>query len=149
MFVAPLPERKFMASNPKFIEERRHDLERFLNRIEEIPCFHAAKALLIFLTCPESTFSSKCKSVEGELDIATAEKLRKFNKKCNTIKLPTDLDFEIQRHKNEFSVRKTELEEILNRSLALLRLHEKSQNAIIALNSSLETLMESRRGFAP
>jgi len=48
------------------IEERRQDLERFLNRIEETKAFSESNAFLMFLSRPETTLSEGRKEVEEQ-----------------------------------------------------------------------------------
>ena len=150
MFVPPLPERKFLSATPNknhSLEERRTDLQRFLNRLEDVDCFHAALPFLVFLTCPESTFLAKTKKLDKEMEPASADKLRQFNKECDSIKLPTDLNFEIGRYKDEFSIRRTELDGIFQKSLVMLKLHEKSRHTIEIFNQSLANLMKVEEEF--
>jgi len=143
-FIPPTPEKNRLASltkNKKFFEERRSDLERFLNRLEVIPYFHSNQALLIFLTCPESTFIKKTTQFEKELMIiSSSERLRSLNPSCAAIKLPTDLDFEIERYRNEFSVRRQELDEIYTKCLQLLMSYEREKLVVEKFNEALAQL---------
>jgi len=150
-FAPPVPEKNRLAAltrNQKFFEERRADLERFLNRLEVIPYFHSNQALLIFLTCPESTFVKKTKQFEQELMlISSSERLRSLNPSCAAIKLPTDLDFEIERFRNEFSVRRQELDEIYTRCLQLLQSYEAQKHAVEKFNESISQLKTVEEQF--
>ena len=65
LFVPPLPPANVIGRfEDSFIEERRQDLERFLNRIEETKAFSESAAFLMFLSRPETTLSEGKKEVE-------------------------------------------------------------------------------------
>merc|ERR1712228_133325 len=65
LFVPPLPPANVIGRfEDSFIEERRQDLERFLNRIEETKAFSESVAFLMFLSRPETTLSEGKKECE-------------------------------------------------------------------------------------
>ncbi len=57
-----------------FLEERRVDLERFLNRIQETKEFAECMLFRMFLARPETTFGEGKKSVEENMDMNTHRK---------------------------------------------------------------------------
>ena len=66
LWVPPLPPSQlFGRFDEDFVEERRQDLERFLNRIELIKPFSESETFQFFVSRPESTF------VEGQKEIQT------------------------------------------------------------------------------
>jgi len=67
LFVPPLPPANVIGRfENSFIEERRQDLERFLNRIEEVKPFAECMAFGMFLSRPETTFLEGRKEVEEQ-----------------------------------------------------------------------------------
>lgn len=67
IFVPPLPPSKVLGRfNESFVEERKRDLNRFLNRIEAIKPFSENIAFQMFLSRPESTFSDGTKEIEDK-----------------------------------------------------------------------------------
>jgi len=65
LFVPPLPPSNVIGRfEDSFIEERRQDLERFLNRIEETKAFAEGQSFLMFLSRPETTLSEGKKEAE-------------------------------------------------------------------------------------
>eukprot|EP01084_Bolivina_argentea_P024073 44920_1 len=67
IFVPPLPPANVIGRfENSFIEERRQDLERFLNRIETIQPFAECMAFGMFLSRPETTFFEGRKEIEEE-----------------------------------------------------------------------------------
>jgi len=58
VFVPLLPPTKIMGRfEDEFVEERRYDLERFLQRIEEVKPFSESVSFRLFLSRPESTLA--------------------------------------------------------------------------------------------
>lgn len=67
LFVPPLPPANVIGRfEDSFIEERRQDLARFLNRIEEVKPFAECMAFGMFLSRPETTFVEGRKEVEEQ-----------------------------------------------------------------------------------
>eukprot|EP00485_Elphidium_margaritaceum_P003784 CAMPEP_0202706204 /NCGR_PEP_ID=MMETSP1385-20130828/18658_1 /ASSEMBLY_ACC=CAM_ASM_000861 /TAXON_ID=933848 /ORGANISM="Elphidium margaritaceum" /LENGTH=439 /DNA_ID=CAMNT_0049364621 /DNA_START=20 /DNA_END=1342 /DNA_ORIENTATION=- len=67
LFVSPLPPANAMGRfDDSFVEERRQDLERFLNRLEAVKPFAESTAFKMFLSRPETTFVDGTKEVEEE-----------------------------------------------------------------------------------
>jgi len=66
MFIPPLPAKKMFGNFAEdFVEERRVDLERFLNRVEDIEPFPDNNSYLMFLSRPEATFQEGAKQIDG------------------------------------------------------------------------------------
>eukprot|EP01084_Bolivina_argentea_P087781 158540_1 len=65
LFIPPLPPANVIGRfEDSFVEERRQDLERFLNRIECIQALSASMAFGMFLSRPETTFFEGRKEVD-------------------------------------------------------------------------------------
>jgi len=65
LWIPPLPPKKmFNRFDVDFVESRRKDLERFLNRVEEIPALAESKQMTMFLTRPETTFKGGCQEID-------------------------------------------------------------------------------------
>lgn len=139
VFCPALPGKRILKDD-RFLEERRCDLERFLNRLQDIQMFYSNKAMLIFLTCPESTFASKSKEFEKTIEVVSSEQLRAAFRQAGDFKLPTDLDFEITRFKDEFSVQLKSLEDMLKQCFGMLSLYDKSREQISKFNTLLSEL---------
>jgi len=146
LFCPALPGKQILKDD-RFLEERRCDLERFLNRLQEIPMFFSNKAMLIFLTCPESTFAKKSKEFEKTIEIVAAEQMRKAFPHVSEVKLPTDLDFEVNRFKDEFAVQLKSLDDMLKQCFGLLNLYEKSREQISKFNELLGELRHVEENF--
>jgi len=66
MFICPLPPKKMFGNfGDDFVEERRVDLERFLNRIEDVEPFPDNNSYMMFLSRPEATFKEGCTSIDA------------------------------------------------------------------------------------
>jgi len=139
VFCPALPGKRILKDD-RFLEERSSDLERFLNRLQDIPMFFQNKAMLIFLTCPESTFSSKSREFERSIEVVSSDQLRKAYAHVTNFKLPTDLDFEISRYRDEFAVQMKSLEDMLKQCFGLLNLYEKSTKQMTTFNDLLGEL---------
>lgn len=69
LFVPPLPPANVIGRfEDSFIEERRQDLERFLNRVEEVKPFAESMSFGMFLSRPETTFFEGRKEVEEQFN---------------------------------------------------------------------------------
>lgn len=78
IFCPPLPPSKILGRyESDFVEERRKDLERFLNRIEEIKPFSESFELKMFLTRPESTIADGKKEIEDDYSQRTLNDITK------------------------------------------------------------------------
>jgi len=65
LWIPPLPPKKmFNRFDIDFVESRRKDLERFLNRLEAIAPLAQSKQMIMFLSRPETTFKSGCQEIE-------------------------------------------------------------------------------------
>jgi len=139
VFCPPLPGKQIL-KDVKFLEERKCDLERFLNRLQDIPMFQGNKAVLVFLTCPESTFDAKAKEIDKEMAVIPSDRLRQAFPMYVDAKLPTDLDFEIKRHQDEFEVQLDNLSGLLKQCFSMLGFHEQAKTKVEKLNVLLGEL---------
>lgn len=81
MFVAPIPPKRIVKTE-EFIQERRDDLERFLNRVARHHRLQDSKAFVSFLSSPESTFKQVKKQITEEVSgrgEAHSEKMKRLN----------------------------------------------------------------------
>lgn len=144
VFVPPVPKK--LAPNKNWsrslMEERRIDLERFLNRLEESSILRQNKALLLFLTCPESLFKKKRKKWEKEMVIADGAMLKDLFINVYNSYSGTYTDTKLDEYINEFTVWRSNLEHVFKKASTLFQTLRKLAENMAKLSSSFSELVD-------
>lgn len=151
MFIPPLPPKKLFGNfEEMFVEERRVDLERFLNRIENIHPFYKNMAYNMFLCLPEATFREGCKEVEAGLPTTIAEKatiLAELYPDLHAEELHEEAEQDLVRIKEFFEKTKAKLLVVYNCCYDVLQTYIQSKNESLLLHNNLSELYHVEQNY--
>lgn len=151
MFIPPLPPKKLFGNfDEMFVEERRVDLERFLNRVELIHPFHSNLAYTMFLCRPEASFKDGCKEVEAGIPSTVQEKtaiLANLYPDLNSEDLHEEAEQDLVRIKEFFEKTKTKLLAVYNCCYEVLQTYIQSKNESLLLHNNLSELYHVEQNY--
>jgi len=156
LWVPPLPPKKIRGRFEKdFVEGRRLDLQRFLDRIDSIDAFGDSEAFNAFLSRPESTFKTTTVELEKQIGAMTWEdrtlKLQKVFPVIHAEKLSGMADSDIGSIKDFLDKCKLQLESLLNSCQNCLSKHDAHAQEIATLTEAFKDLytVESNYPYCP
>eukprot|EP00494_Astrolonche_serrata_P033169 UN33438 len=151
MFVPPLPP-KAMFGNfaDEFVEERRLDLERFLNRVEGIHPFCENLAYTMFLQRSDTTLKEGKKSVAAELQrdkAATTTDLANMYPDLHAEELHEEAEQDLVRIKEFFEKTKSQLQAVAKCCDQVQSAYKESKNESLLLHGSLSELYQVEKNY--
>jgi len=156
LWVPPLPPKKMMGRFDKdFVEGRRLDLQRFLDRIDAIDAFGDSEAFLAFLSSPESTFKNATADVEKEIGAITWEdrvvKLQQLFPEIHAERLDGLAEKDLGTIKDFFEKCKTQLETLLSSCQNCISKHDMHAQEIATVTEAFKELytVESNYPYCP
>jgi len=151
MFIPPLPPKKLWGNFEElFVEERRVDLERFCNRIEQIHPFYNNIAFSMFLCRPEASFKDGCKEVEAGLPSTIQERtaiLTQLYPDLNQEELHEEAEQDLVRIKEFFDKTKAKLQAVAKCSYDVLSTYTQAKNEALLLHNNLTELYHVEQNY--
>jgi len=151
MNIPPLPPKRMWGNfEEHFVEERRVDLERFLNRLEQIHPLHSNIAFTMFLCRPEASFKDGCKEVESGLPSTIQERtaiLSQLYPDLNSEELHEEADQDLVRIKEFFDKTKAKLQQVYKCSYEVLNTYSQAKNEALLLLNNLTELYHVEQNY--
>jgi len=156
LWVPPLPPKKIMGRFEKdFVEGRRLDLQRFLDRIDSIDAFGDSEAFSTFLSRPETTFKNTTVELEKEVSGMSWEdrtlKLQALFPAIHAERISSMADSDVGNIKDFLDKCKVQLETLLSSCQNCLSKHDAHAQEISLLTEAFKDLytVESNYPYCP
>jgi len=156
LWVPPLPPKKIMGRFEKdFVQGRRLDLQRFLDRIDAIDAFGDSEAFVAFLSSPESTFRTTTAEVEKEIGAKTWEdrvvKLQQLFPEIHAERVDGLAEKDLGTIKTFFDQCKAQLETLISSCQNCLTKHDLHAQEIATVTEAFKELytIESNYPYCP
>lgn len=133
-----------------FVEERRVDLERFLNRVEMVHPFHSNIAFTMFLCRPEASFKDGQKEVASGLPSTIQEKtaiLTQLYPDLHSEELHEEAEQDLVRIKEFFDKTHKKLQQVHDCSHQVLATYSQAKNEALLLHNNLSELYHVEQNY--
>jgi len=152
LWVPPLPPKKmFGRYDQDFVEGRRQDLERFLNRVEEVPPLGESKAMTMFLSRPETTFKGGCTEIEEALKEQTVPTktylFQKLFPDLHENNLPATAGIDLDRLKDFLAKCREQLEALLESCRTALGKFDACSEEVKGLTDAFKELYQTETNY--
>jgi len=151
MCIPPLPPKRMWGNFEElFVEERRVDLERFLNRVEMVHPFHSNIAFTMFLCRPEASFKDGQKEVASGLPSTIQEKtaiLTQLYPDLHSEELHEEAEQDLVRIKEFFDKTHKKLQQVHDCSHQVLATYSQAKNEALLLHNNLSELYHVEQNY--